>query len=191
MPSDGKCKPARQPSFTFCLLAEGMRVSAHRIRYVAFLVIELFVDADACPVKDEVYSVSTRYGLPVVLVANSRLQVPAGMGVEMVVVDKGPDAADDWIAQNIQPGDIVVTADLPLAARCLEAGASAIGNDGRPFNEDMIGSALAMRSLKQGLREMGEMSGGPSGISQRDRSRFLQQLDQLVVANLRRMEEAR
>jgi uncharacterized protein YaiI (UPF0178 family) len=152
-------------------------------------VIELFVDADACPVKDEVYSVSTRHGLPVVLVANTRLRVPDGMGVEMVVVDKGPDAADDWIAQNVQPGDIVVTADLPLAARCLEAGASAIGTDGRPFHEDMIGSALAMRGLKQELREMGSHTGGPSGISQQDRSRFLQRLDQLVVANLRRLED--
>ena len=151
---------------------------ARALRTADLVVIELFVDADACPVKDEVYAVSTRYGLSVALVANSALSVPTGIGVEMVVVDKGPDAADDWIAQQVRPGDIVVTADLPLAARCLEAGASAIGADGRPFHEDMIGSALAMRSLKQELREMGEMSGGPSGISQGDRSRFLQQLDQ-------------
>ena len=148
-------------------------------------MIEIFVDADACPVKDEVYSVSTRYGLAVVLVANSRMRVPDGMGVEMVVVDKGPDVADDWIAEKVRPGDIVVTADLPLAARCLEAGASAIGSDGRPFDEDMIGGALAMRSLKQELREMGSITGGPTGISAQDRSRFLQRLDQLVVANLR------
>ena len=152
-------------------------------------MIEIFVDADACPVKDEVYSVSTRHGLSVVLVANSRLRVPDGMGVEMVVVDKGPDVADDWIVHNVRPHDIVVTADLPLAARCLEVGASAIGTDGRPFHEDMIGSALAMRELKQGLREIGTQTGGPSGISQQDRSRFLQRLDQLVVANLRRREE--
>ncbi len=148
-------------------------------------MIEIFVDADACPVKDEVYSVSTRYGLAVVLVANSRMRVPDGMGVEMMVVDKGPDVADDWIAEKVRPGDIVVTADLPLAARCLEAGASAIGSDGRPFDEDMIGGALAMRSLKQELREMGSITGGPTGISAQDRSRFLQRLDQLVVANLR------
>ena len=151
-------------------------------------MIEVFVDADACPVKDEVYSVSTRYGLPVVLVANSRMHVPDGMGIEMVVVEQGPDVADDWIAQHVQPGDIVVTADLPLAARCLEAGASAIGTDGRPFHEDMIGGALAMRSLKQELREIGTITGGPSGISQQDRSRFLQRLDQLVVANLQRFK---
>ncbi len=151
-------------------------------------MIEVFVDADACPVKDEVYSVSTRYGLAVVLVANSRMHVPDGMGIEMVVVDQGPDVADDWIAQHVQPGDIVVTADLPLAARCLEAGASAIGPDGRPFHEDMIGGALAMRSLKQELREIGTITGGPSGISQQDRSRFLQRLDQLVVANLQRFK---
>ena len=151
-------------------------------------VIEIFVDADACPVKDEVYSVSARHGLPVVVVANSRLRVPDGIGVEMVVVDQGPDVADDWIAEHIRPGDIVVTADLPLAARCLEVGASAIGNDGRPFSEDMIGGALAMRGLKQDLREMGQFTGGPSGVSPQDRSRFLQRLDQLVVANLRRTE---
>jgi uncharacterized protein YaiI (UPF0178 family) len=151
-------------------------------------VIEIFVDADACPVKDEVYSVSARHGLPVVVVANSRIRVPDGIGVEMVVVDQGPDVADDWIAEHVRPGDIVVTADLPLAARCLEVGASAIGNDGRPFHDDMIGGALAMRDLKQELRGMGEFTGGPSGISQQDRSRFLQRLDQLVVANLRRVD---
>ena len=152
-------------------------------------MIEIFVDADACPVKEEVYSVSTRHGLPVVLVANMRLHVPEGIGVEMVVVDKGADVADDWIADNIQPCDICITADLPLAARCLEAGASALGTDGRPFNEDMIGGALATRGIKQELREMGVMSGGPSGITKHDRSRFMQQLDQMVVANLRRAEQ--
>ena len=148
-------------------------------------MIEIFVDADACPVKDEVYSVSGRYGLPVVLVANSRMHVPEGLGVELVVVDRGADAADDWIAQNVQPGDVVVTADLPLAARCLEAGARALGPSGRPFTSDMIGGALATRQLKSELREMGVMSGGPSGLSSRDRSRFLQTLDQLVQAGLR------
>ena len=148
-------------------------------------MIEIFVDADACPVKDEVYRVSARHGLPVVLVANSRLRLPDGLGVEMVVVDKDADAADDWIAENIRAGDIVITADLPLAARCLDVGASALGTDGRPFTEDMIGAALATRDLKHELREMGVMTGGPSGISGKQRSRFLQALEQLVVANLR------
>ena len=148
-------------------------------------MIEIFVDADACPVKDEVYSVSGRYGLPVVLVANSRMHVPEGLGVEMVVVDRGADAADDWIALNVQPGDVVVTADLPLAARCLEAGARALGPSGRPFTNDMIGGALATRQLKSELREMGVMSGGPSGVSSRDGSRFLQSLDRLVQLGLR------
>ena len=148
-------------------------------------MIELFVDADACPVKDEVYSVSTRHGLPVVLVANTRLRVPDGMGVEMVVVDKGPDAADDWIAQNVQPGDIVVTADLPLAARCLEANARVLGTNGRIFDEDSIGHLVATRDLKTQLRESGVMSGGPAPIAAKDRSRFLSKLDELVHIGLR------
>ena len=148
-------------------------------------MIEIFVDADACPVKDEIYDVAARYGIYVVLVANSRLGTPPGLGVEMVVVDRTPDAADDWIAANIRAGDVVVTADIPLAARCLEVGARALGTNGKPFNEDSIGGALAIRQLKSELREMGLESTGPQALSQRDRSRFSEGLDQIVQAALR------
>ncbi len=148
-------------------------------------MIEIFVDADACPVKDEVYQVAGRYGLHVVLVANSRMGVPRGADVEMVVVEQGADVADDWIAENIRAGDIAITADIPLAARCLEAGAKVLGTNGRPFDADMIGGALAMRELKTGLRESGAVTGGPPPISAKDRSRFVSRLDQLVQQSRR------
>ncbi len=145
----------------------------------------ILVDGDACPVKDEVYVVSTRYGLHVLLVANSRLYAPADLGVEMVVVDATPDAADDWIAESAQPGDVVVTADIPLAARCLAAGAQVLGTNGRPFTEDSIGGALATRDLKSHLRETGIHSGGPRPISNKDRSLFLSKLDEFVQRAMR------
>ena len=148
-------------------------------------LIEIFVDGDACPVKDETYVVATRYGIPVALVANSRLHVPEGFGVEMVLVDQGPDAADDWIVENVRAGDVVVTADIPLAARCLEAGSRVLGTNGRIFTEDSIGNLLATRDLKTHLREAGVMSGGPPSISTKDRSRFLSKLDELVQRGLR------
>ncbi len=148
-------------------------------------MIEIFVDADACPVKDEIYVVATRYGVPVVLVANAPLYVPGGLGVELVVVDRGPDAADDWIAQNVRPGDVVVTADVPLAARCLAAGARALGPSGSAFDQDSIGGQLAMRDLLASRREAGEVTRGPTPISAKDRSRFLGALDQVVQRSLR------
>lgn len=148
-------------------------------------MIEIFVDGDGCPVKDETYVVATRYGVPVVLVANSRLGVPDGFGVEMVVVEQGPDAADDWIVENVRPGDVVVTGDIPLAARCLEAGARVIGTNGRVFTEDSIGNLLATRDLKAHLRETGIMSRGPAPMSAKERSRFLSKLDELVQLGLR------
>jgi hypothetical protein len=147
--------------------------------------IEIFVDADACPVKDEVYVVATRYGVPVALVANTRMFAPKGMGIEMVVVEGTPDAADDWIAGQTRAGDVVVTVDIPLAARCLAAGSRVLGHDGRPFTEDSIGGALATRALKSELREAGMTSGGPSALTERDRSRFLSKLDELVQRALR------
>lgn len=147
--------------------------------------IRIFVDADACPVKDEVYVVATRYGVPVSLVANSRMYVPEGFGVELVVVDAGPDVADDWIAERAQDGDVVVTADIPLAARCMEKSARVIGTNGRPFTEDSIGGALATRSLKEQLRESGITTGGPRALSDKDRSRFLSKLDEFVQKGLR------
>ncbi len=148
-------------------------------------MIEIFVDGDGCPVKDETYVVATRYGVRVALVANSRLNVPEGFGVKMVLVDRGPDAADDWIVENLRPGDVVVTADIPLAARCLKAGARALGTNGRIFSEDSIGDLLATRDLKAYLREAGATSGGPPAMSAKDRSRFLSKLDELVQIGLR------
>jgi hypothetical protein len=147
---------------------------------------EIFIDGDACPVKDEVYAVAARIGLAVVLVANQRIHVPADLGVEMVVVEEGPDAADDWIAEEIRAGDVVITADIPLAARCLEVGAFALGTNGREFTPDSIGSALATREIKASIRESGVTTGGPSPISGRDRSRFSNVLDRVVHAAMRR-----
>jgi uncharacterized protein YaiI (UPF0178 family) len=148
-------------------------------------LIEIFVDGDGCPVKEETYVVATRYEVHVSLVANSRMSVPKDIGVELVLVEQGPDAADDWIAENVRPGDVVVTADIPLAARCLEAGARVLGTNGRAFSEDSIGSHLAVRELKTQLRESGIASGGPPPLSAKDRSRFLSKLDELVQAGLR------
>ncbi len=148
-------------------------------------MIRIFVDGDACPVKDEIYVVATRYDVPVDLVANARMFVPDGFGVEMIVVPEGPDAADDWIAEHVRAFDVVITADIPLAARCLEAGALVLGNDGRPFSEDSIGGALATREIKSQMREMGLQSGGPRALSPRDRSRFQSKLDELVQRGLR------
>jgi len=148
-------------------------------------MIEIFVDGDACPVKDEVYAVAARLELPVVVVANQRMHVPRDLGVELVVVSEGPDAADDWIAAEIRPGDVVVTADLPLAARCLEVGASALGPNGREFTADSIGGALATRGIKAYVRESGVATGGPPPLTPRDRSRFAGELDRIVRRALR------
>ena len=148
-------------------------------------MIAIFIDGDACPVKDETYVVATRYGVPVALVANSTLYVPSGMGVELIVVEQGPDAADDWIAERAQPGDVVVTGDLPLAARCLEAGARVLGTSGREFDDESIGGLLGTRELKEQLRGAGVATGGPPPLSGRDRSRFSSKLDELVQRSLR------
>lgn len=154
-------------------------------------MIEIFVDADACPVKDETYVVATRYGVPVTLVANAPMHVPQGMGVELVVVEAGPDVADDWIAEHVRRGDVVVTADIPLAARCLESGALALGTHGREFDEDSIGGALATRELKASLRESGIATGGPAPISAKERSLFASKLDELVNRGLREAARGR
>lgn len=146
---------------------------------------EIFVDGDACPVKDEVYAVAARLGLAVVVVANQRIHVPTNLGVEMVVVEEGPDAADDWIADEIRRNDVVITADIPLAARCLEVGAFALGTNGREFTPDSIGSALATREIKASIRESGLTTGGPSPITNRDRSRFSNVLDRIVQQAIR------
>lgn len=140
----------------------------------------IFVDADACPVKDEVVRVAARHGLGVSMVSNSWMRLSDHPLVQRVVVAEGPDAADDWIAQRIGAGDIVVTQDIPLAARCLKAGARAVGPTGKPFTQQSIGMALAMRDLNQHLREIGERGGTNAGFTPRDRSRFLETLEQLV-----------
>jgi uncharacterized protein len=141
----------------------------------------LYIDADACPVKDEVYRVAERYGLPVFVVANSWIRTPAFAWIKLVVVDEGPDVADDWIAERAGLGDVVITADIPLAQRALSAKAQALHPAGRPFTADNIGGALASRAIGEHRRSMGEITGGPKAFAPADRSRFLQALDAAVV----------
>lgn len=140
----------------------------------------LYVDADACPVKDEAMRVAARHGIVVTFVSNGGLRPSRDPMVRHVVVQKSADAADDWIVEQLQPGDIVVTSDVPLAARTVESKATAIAPTGRLFTEESIGMAVAMRDLKQHLRETGEIKGYNPGFSARDRSAFLSALDQLV-----------
>ena len=139
--------------------------------------IAIYVDADACPVKAEVYRVAERYGLHVFVVANSPIAVPRIPSIERVVVASGPDAADDWIAERIGAADVCVTADIPLAARCLAAGAQAVSPTGHRWTDANIGNALAGRAVSQHLREIGAASGGPAAMTKADRSRFLSELD--------------
>ena len=143
-------------------------------------MLHIFVDADACPVKPEVYRVASRYRLDVTIVANSWMRVPNERWIALEVVQDGLDAADDWIVEHVQSHDIVVTADIPLAGRCLRESAFVIGPTGKPFTEDNIGQALATRELMSDLRDAGEVTGGPPPLKKRDRSRFLQQLDEMI-----------
>ena len=145
-------------------------------------LLHIFVDADSCPVKPEVYRVASRCRLDVTLVANSWMQVPNELWIALEVVEGGFDAADDWIVELVQPDDIVVTADILLADRCLKEGARVIGPTGKPFTENNIGEAVATRNLLSELREAGEITGGPPPLKKSDRSRFLQQLDEVVQA---------
>ncbi len=145
-------------------------------------MLHLFVDADACPVKPEIYRVAERVGLDVTLVANTWMRVPAQRGVRLVVVGDDLDEADDWIVAHVAPDDIVVTADIPLASRCLDRGARVLGPTGKPFTEANIGDAVATRGLLSELRGAGEITGGPAPLTRRDRSRFLQQLDAMIQA---------
>ena len=149
-------------------------------------MLHVYVDADACPVKQEVYRVARRYGLVVTLVANSPMRVPGEPWIALQVVEEGLDAADDWIVDHLHPDDIVVTADIPLASRCLKAGARVIGTTGKPFTDDNIGPAVATRDLLAGIRGAGEMTGGPPPIGKRERSRFLQTLDETIQSIRRR-----
>jgi len=142
----------------------------------------IFIDADACPVKDEVYRVARRHGVPVTLVADAWMRVPDEKGIELVVVKGDFDAADDWIVEHTGAGDIVVTGDIPLADRCLKLGARVLGLRGREFTEDTIGEAMAGRELAAELRDMGIQTGGPRPFEKRDRSEFLQKLDAILHA---------
>jgi uncharacterized protein YaiI (UPF0178 family) len=148
--------------------------------------ITVFIDADACPVKDEVYRVAERYRLKTYVVANAFLMVPKSPLIERVVVDAGPDIADDWIAEQAEQGDVVITNDIPLAGRVLRKGAAAIAPNGRPFTEDSIGAALSQRALMEHLRSTGEITGGPKPFAPKDRSNFLQALDQAINRERRR-----
>ncbi len=147
--------------------------------------ITLYVDADACPVKDEIYKVADRHKLDVHVVSNSPIALPRTPNVHRVVVASGPDVADDWIAERVSRGDVVITADIPLASRCVKAGADVIAPNGKAFTEATIGPALATRNLMDELRSAGHATSGPRPFSPRDRSAFLSALD-LAIVRLKR-----
>ena len=144
--------------------------------------MSIYLDADACPVKEEVYRVARRYQITVHVVANCPLRVPAEDLIALTVVKGGFDAADDWIAERVGRGDIAITADIPLADRCLQRGARVLGHKGDEFTEDSMGNALATRSLLDMLRQSGEFRGGPAPFTKSDRSRFLAKLDEVIHA---------
>lgn len=144
--------------------------------------MSIYVDGDGCPVKDETYRVARRHGVKVFVVANAPLRVPPDDLIELVVVRGGFDAADDWIAEHAGAGDVTITADIPLAGRCLRKGARVLGPKGHAFTEESIGEALATRGLLEMLRQSGEFGGGPAPFAKTDRSRFLGKLDEVLHA---------
>jgi uncharacterized protein YaiI (UPF0178 family) len=153
-------------------------------------MITLLIDADACPVKQEAYRVAERHllkgvAIKVFVVSNSPIAVPRDEMIERVVVGSGMDEADNWIAERAKKGDIVVTADVPLASRCVKAGAEVIAPNGKPFTADSIGMTLATRNLMDSLRSAGEVTGGPKPFAPRDRSEFLSVLDRAIVRLVR------
>ena len=148
-------------------------------------MLEIYVDADACPVKQEVCRVAKRYRLNVTFVSNSLMRIPDQEGAKLVVVEGQFDAADNWIVENVSKDDIVVTADTPLAYRCVKKGAQVLGPTGRVLSDVNIGQVLATRDLLTELREAGTIMGGPPPFQKRDRSRFLQSLDQ-IIQNIKR-----
>jgi len=149
----------------------------------------IYIDADACSVKNETYKVSLRKGWTVFVVANQYIQTPRSKQIVAITVGKGEDVADDWIAERCEPGDVVVSNDIPLAARCLENGARVIRQKGHEMTSDSIGEALASRELSQNLRDMGMVTGGPEPMTAKDKSRFLGKLDQVLVAIERRFPQ--
>jgi uncharacterized protein YaiI (UPF0178 family) len=148
-------------------------------------MVDIYVDADACPVKDEILRVAARHGLKTYMVTDGGIRPVQNPLVELVIVSQGADAADNWIAEHIQKSDICITNDIPLAARCLKRDALAIKPTGEPFTENGIGMALANRELMQGLRESGQITGGPKPFSKSDRSEFLNRLETTVQAAMR------
>ena len=148
--------------------------------------IQIYIDADACPVKDEIYKVAGRYGLKTYVVSNAFMMIPRSDMIERVIVDAGPDVADDWIAEHVAPGDVAITNDIPLAERVLKAGGHALAPNGKPFTENSIGAAIAQRSLMEQLRSTGDIIGGPKPFDRNDRSRFLQALDEIIQKERRR-----
>ena len=153
-------------------------------------MLKIFIDADGCPVKDEVYRVARRYDLEVALVANSSMRTPSDKTIEMIVVDGKFDAADDWIVEHAGDNDVVITADIPLASRCLKKKAMVLRPTGRVFTEENIGEALASRELMSHLRDLGTLTGGPAPFENRDRSRFLHRLDE-IIQSIRRKNQRR
>ena len=149
----------------------------------------LYVDADACPVKNEAVRVGERHKVTIKFVSNSWMRLPEGDLIERIVVPEGPDEADNWIAERAQKGDVVITADVPLASRCVKSGALVIGPTGKPFREEGIGMRLAMRDLNTHLREIGEIREGGPAFTKADRSRFLNQLETTMRAAKRLSEE--
>jgi hypothetical protein len=154
------------------------------------ITTRIYVDADACPVKDEIYRVAARHGLPVSVVAGNFIRVPQDPLIERIAAGSGMDAADDWIAERAGAFDVVITADIPLASRCVKAGAEVIAPNGKPFTEQSIGMTLAMRNLMTDLRSSGEVTGGPKSFAARDRSAFLSALDQTIRRIQRRADQA-
>lgn len=143
-------------------------------------MLHIFVDADGCPVKEEVYRVARRHGLHATVVSNARLRIPEDERLALVVVGGRFDAADDWIVEHAETDDIVISADIPLAARCLQKGAIVLDQRGGAFTEDNIGPALANREMLSHLRDLGTITGGPAPFGARDRSRFLHRLDEAI-----------
>lgn len=160
---------------------DGQPFSTHREGMSVPPTIIVFVDADACPVKDEVYKVAGRHGVKTIVVSNSHMQIPRDPRIERVVVGAGPDIADHYIAERARRGVVVITTDIPLAARCIKAGADVIAPNGRAYTEQSIGMVLATRNLMDDLRSAGQFTGGPRSFTAKDRSNFLSALDLAIV----------
>jgi uncharacterized protein len=152
------------------------------------MTIKIYIDADACPVKEETYKVAARYGLQTLVVSNGFIQIPPSPLIARIIVGAGPDVADDWIAEQVVAGDVVVTNDIPLAGRVLAKDAHAVAPYGRAFAEDSIGLALAQRALMEHIRSTGEITGGPPPFSSANRSQFLQALDRTITREQRRRQ---